>query len=265
MIKVADYEEVTVIKMGRTIAGKLLYPVHSFFWKGILVDTGCYSCRREFSKAIQEFPVSKVLLTHAHEDHFGNVWYFNRQQIPVLSDKKAIPYIEDPRRLGMELYREITWGTPPAGEAQELLPEIKLGNLTLQVVATPGHSPDHVVFFEPTREYLFTGDLFLGTRQRLFMRQEKFWESLNSLKSALALKPRVLFCGLNGVILGGQQKLAEKISFWEDLAAKVLALYEKGVTPREITQKLFPGKNLLAVLTGGSFSSLNLVKSILDR
>ena len=36
--------------------------------------------------------------------------------------------------------------------------EVKFGNTTLQVIATPGHTPGHVAFFEPASKVLFTGD-----------------------------------------------------------------------------------------------------------
>jgi len=119
---------------------------------------------------------------------------FNRKQIPVYMNVKGIPYVSNPQELKMELYRKITWATPPAGEVKAFPEEVRVGDITLKIVSTPGHSPDHVCFFEPNRRYLFAGDLFLGTRQKLLMRKERFWESLNSLKIALALQSELLFC-----------------------------------------------------------------------
>jgi glyoxylase-like metal-dependent hydrolase (beta-lactamase superfamily II) len=56
---------------------------------------------------------------------------------------------------------------PYRGEATGLLEDgdvIDLGGRRLSVVHTPGHSPGHVAFHEPAREYLVTGDvLYRGT------------------------------------------------------------------------------------------------------
>ncbi len=265
MIKVREYEGVKIIRMGRTIAGKVLYPVHCFYYQGTLIDTGCYSCQREFSQLMGEYPVERVVLTHAHEDHCGNVWFFNRKNIPVYMDAEGIPYVRAPQRLKMELYRKITWATPPAGEVEALLGEVLLGDIHLKAISTPGHSPEHLCFFEPDRRYLFAGDLFLGSRQRLLMRGERFWESLKSLKTVLALKPDVLFCSFNGALEGAAEKLQEKILYWEETAEKVLRLSEEGLTPEEIDRRLFTGRSLISIVSGGSFSTLNLINSILTR
>ena len=39
---------------------------------------------------------------------------------------------------------------------------VSAGSLVLSVVGTPGHTPDHVAFFEVRTGSLFTGDAVLG-------------------------------------------------------------------------------------------------------
>ena len=36
---------------------------------------------------------------------------------------------------------------------------INLGNRSITVIHTPGHSPGHCCFYEPERKYLYSGDL----------------------------------------------------------------------------------------------------------
>lgn len=48
------------------------------------------------------------------------------------------------------------------GEPQQILHDgdfIDLGNRSITVIHTPGHSPGHCCFYEPQRKYLYSGDL----------------------------------------------------------------------------------------------------------
>jgi len=61
-----------------------------------------------------------------------------------------------PADFSIDDYR-IFQGTP-----QRLLHDgdcIDLGNRSLTVIHTPGHSPGHCCFYEPDRKYLYAGDL----------------------------------------------------------------------------------------------------------
>jgi len=261
-----DFLNVTALKMGRTVLGKLLYPVHAFYFDEVLIDTGCFNCKKEFSNLFGELNVSKVILTHAHEDHFGNVWAAQKMNIPIYVDEKGLPFVHAPQKLKMELFRKITWGVPETAIALPIGSSVKTRRFTLQVVKTPGHCPDHVCFYEPENGYLFTGDLFLGERQNLLMDTENFWEIRNSLQKVLTLNPKILFCGLNGYVPGASEKLRAKLNYWDDLAGQVLDLAQKGLSLKEINQVIFKKTNFISLISGGSFSSLNLIRSIIrDR
>ena len=72
----------------------------------------------------------------------------------------------------MEIYRRVAWGRFTTVEAAPLPEVVEAGGVRLEVVETPGHSPDHVCFFERERGWLFTGDLFLAERQRYLRMDE---------------------------------------------------------------------------------------------
>ncbi|MGW6697412.1 MBL fold metallo-hydrolase [Nocardia sp. NPDC055049] len=84
--------------------------------------------------------VCEIWLTHAHEDH---------------SD-------------GAELLAEMTGAVirsadpPQGGTALADGDQHTVGNLDLQVIATPGHSADSLSFFVPADTLLLTGDTLLG-------------------------------------------------------------------------------------------------------
>lgn len=48
--------------------------------------------------------------------------------------------------------------------ASTLHGSIDLGDRTIQVIAAPGHHPDHVIFYDPQSQSLFTGDFLLKGR-----------------------------------------------------------------------------------------------------
>ncbi|MBR4780090.1 MAG: MBL fold metallo-hydrolase [Lachnospiraceae bacterium] len=63
--------------------------------------------------------------------------------------------------------------------------EINLGNRTIVVVHTPGHSPGHCCYYEPERKYLYSGDLIYQGKLDAFYPStdpEKFWHSIEKVR-----------------------------------------------------------------------------------
>lgn len=109
--------------------------------------------------------LTKLLLTHGHLDHVGAA--------VELAQKLAIP-IEGPQRddafwLDMLPQQCEMFGFPPTPSFRpdrwlEQGDRIALGNLALEVIHCPGHTPGHVVFFHRPSATAFVGDvLFKGS------------------------------------------------------------------------------------------------------
>jgi endoribonuclease LACTB2 len=79
---------------------------------------------------------------------------------------------------------------------------VEAGDVSLWVVHTPGHSPDHVCFFEPRSGVLFAGDLVLngGTVVIPPSLGGHLASYLRSLHRVLELQPRVILAGHGPVI-----------------------------------------------------------------
>ena len=140
--------------------------------KALLIDTGLgVSDIRKIVDSLTGLPVL-VATTHVHWDHIGGHRYFENIAVHELekdwlSVKFPIPLqvvksnltkspCDFPAEFDIDTYR-VFQGMP-----QRVFRDgdwLDLGSRKIQVVHTPGHSPGHCCFYEPGRNYLFSGDL----------------------------------------------------------------------------------------------------------
>ncbi len=109
--------------------------------------------------------LEKLLLTHAHLDHVGGTLELAREfNLPIYGPHEAdafwLDLLPDQARM---------FGFPPA---EAFRPDhwlqdgdvVELGEMRLDVIHCPGHTPGHVVFHEPISRHAFVGDvLFHGS------------------------------------------------------------------------------------------------------
>ncbi len=133
--------------------------------RGAVIDPGGDLERIMAVVAEHGVELEKILLTHAHIDHAGAA--------AALSRRAGLP-IEGPHpgdRFWIEqLPRQGAMFGLPASEAFEPTrwldqgDTVQVGGITLEVRHCPGHTPGHVVFFEPASRIAFVGDvLFAGS------------------------------------------------------------------------------------------------------
>lgn len=107
----------------------------------------------------------KILVTHGHLDHVGAVAEVARElDVPVEG-----PHPEDAFWIDMLAQQAQMFGFPvPEGfTPQRWLhddDEVTVGALRLKVLHCPGHTPGHVIFFQPEAALAVVGDvLFAGS------------------------------------------------------------------------------------------------------
>jgi glyoxylase-like metal-dependent hydrolase (beta-lactamase superfamily II) len=120
--------------------------------QAVLIDAGVGDPRHlsalEAELSRHSAQLARVLVTHGHADHASGA--------PAL--KAAHPGVRLQKILwpGMDGSAAISWEPLAHGE------QIPVGDQILSLVHTPGHSPDHVVFWDPASRTAFTGDLVVS-------------------------------------------------------------------------------------------------------
>jgi len=268
MLQATTYGDVTRFDLARTLLGRGRYWTTAYLVDGLLIDTGCAFSAPELVAALQDTPLVGIANTHTHEDHIGANGRLQRERdgLPIWAHPLALPVLADPRgRQPLHPYRRVMWGWPAPSQGQPVADGavIETDRCRFQVVYTPGHSPDHVCLYEPDRGWLFTGDLFVGGKDRALRGGYDVWQIIDSLKRVAALPARRLYPGSARVRDDPAAELAARIAYLEELGEKVLALHQQGRGVREIVRALLGGPMLIEVITLGHFSRQRLVRSYL--
>ena len=128
----------------------------------IIVDAGNASARENaaLEHFIAEHGLKPVLAvnTHGHFDHaLGVAYVCERYGVPFAISFRDRFLLEGASAGGSVF--GVPVGQLPTGDIDlDGVPEVRFGNTSLQVIATPGHTPGHVVLYEPQAKALFTGD-----------------------------------------------------------------------------------------------------------
>lgn len=131
--------------------------------------------------------IEKILITHGHVDHAaGTAELKRRLGVPIEG-----PHQDDTFLIDQLPADSVEWGFP---EAETFSPDrwlengdqVTVGEMTLDVYHCPGHTPGHVVFFEPVTNVAFVGDvLFNGSIGRTDFPRGNHADLIRSIKEKL--------------------------------------------------------------------------------
>ena len=123
-----------------------------------VIDPGGDGAQIEAQLLADGAELKLILLTHAHFDHTGGVAELHAAH----PDVPVFLHPADASRLGSDVFPPIGAPTVPYGDGDV----VKLGDLDIQVLHTPGHTPGGVCLL--VGDALFTGDtLFQGSMGRI--------------------------------------------------------------------------------------------------
>lgn len=142
--------------------GENTYVLYDETRRCVIVDAGCNTTKEQqtlvsFIEKNQLEPIMAIN-THGHVDHICGVEFVKRQwSIPFALHRNEKPIMEM-----AHCYADMGFDVNPIPSVEIDLADtgvIQMGNHTLRILQTPGHSPGHIVIHEPEAEILLTGDL----------------------------------------------------------------------------------------------------------
>jgi glyoxylase-like metal-dependent hydrolase (beta-lactamase superfamily II) len=264
MIQIQQHGSVTAIRMATTFMGRPLYWTTVYWLDGLLIDSGPPSLSHELVKVLKDLNVDQIIITHAHEDHIGGLHRLRKHypDAKIYASPLSVALIQDPDRLNQHLYRRLLWGIPWAVEDVQPLPlRIETEQYNFRVIETPGHSHDHVSFFETKHRWLFTGDAFIGGMDRAWAREFEMFGIISSLRTMAALRPERLYPSSGNVRRTALPELHGKIAQLLGLCRDVARLDKLGLPTDVIVEKLLGGESRMRFWTQGHFSGGNLIQA----
>jgi glyoxylase-like metal-dependent hydrolase (beta-lactamase superfamily II) len=267
MIDVEQHGSVQAIRMARSVLGRPLYWTAAYWIDGLLIDTGPACTAEQLVRTLDGRPVRQIALTHAHENHIGGLARLRRQypDAIVYAPRQAIELIRDPSKIAIQPYRRVIWGTPQPVDGvcslDEVDDRITTHEFSLRAIETPGHSRDHVSYFEPRYRWLFCGDAFVGGRDLAWAPEFDMFGIVSSLRTMASLRPERLFPGSGEVRRTPVPDLHGKISQLIQMAQEVDKLERKGCTTAEMVEMLLQGEPRIKLWTMGHFSAANLIEA----
>lgn len=170
----------------------------------LLFDTGMgISDIKKVTEELTKLPIA-VLNSHTHNDHVGGNWQFdivygmdtdftreNAKGSSAGAQEELSPGSicgELPKGFDAKAYSTKPWKITRIVQSGD---EIDLGNRKLEVISTPGHTPDSICLLDSADGLLFTGDTYYPAPIWLFRPETNLNAYVGSVKRIAALAPRL--------------------------------------------------------------------------
>ncbi|MCB9034020.1 MAG: MBL fold metallo-hydrolase [Chitinophagales bacterium] len=260
------FDQVEYAKLSVYRLNKNVQTVYSFIVDDILIDTAQRHNRKNIYSWIKDKKINKIILTHHHEDHSGNVAFLMKKLgIDAFAHEKAVSILA--KGYTISPLGILINGKVEKAKLKPIFPNhiIETTNYQLQAIYTPGHCDDHFCFYEANKGWLFSGDLYVADTIKYFASYENIYQQMDSLRKLCALDFEVLFCSHNPKTRNGKARLQNKLHIFEDFIGKVKQLYSEGKNTDQILKTLGRTENIFyKYITFGNFTATNLVKSVLE-
>jgi len=167
-----------------------------------LIDSGTKDSAKviyEKLKALDAWPVDRIIITHSHWDHTQGIEYLRRKAeetghtLSVFASEKAMPYLADQSF-------NVCFGTDqlPYLNVQDVGglkndEKIDIGkDLSVTIIGTPGHMADHISIWDAKSGNIIVGDaigmkwtdnLLISNPNSIFWNEGDFLSSIDTIKS----------------------------------------------------------------------------------
>ena len=201
--------------------------------QALLFDTGMgISDIREVTGELTHLPII-VLNSHTHDDHVGGNWQFETvygidTDFTRTNAKGSRQDAQDELGTGMicgdlpKGFDSKSYSTRPWKISRFLHDhdKIDLGGRTLEILSTPGHTPDAISLLDRAHGLLFSGDTYYPAPIWLFRPETNLNDYVASVKRLAALAPQLnLVLGAHNVPFARPSVLANLVTAIETVCA----------------------------------------------
>lgn len=158
--------------------------------EGFIVDPGGYN--KVLTKEVRDndVKIKYIILTHGHSDHICGV----NEHKAEFPDAKIVAYkVEEAMLENPNLNQSPGFGVPYSTKADILVSdgdELKVGDVTLKFIHTPGHTEGGMCIYVEEAKALFSGDtLFRQSIGRTDFPGGSYKEIMDSIRKKLFLLP----------------------------------------------------------------------------
>ena len=199
----------------------------------LLFDTGMgISDIKKTAEELTQLPIV-VLNSHTHNDHVGGNWEFDTvygmdTEFTRTKAKGSSAAAQEelspgsicgdlPKGFDAKAYATKPWKIKRFVQSGD---EIDLGNRKVEVIATPGHTPDAICLLDSANGLLFTGDTYYPAPIWLFRPETDLKAYAASIKRMAALAPRLkLVLGAHNIPVAQPSVLPRLVSAFEQARA----------------------------------------------
>lgn len=257
MLSIERHGDVTRVRM-TSWRGRLVgYDVSAYLVRDVLIDTGFPHAASDIARLVAEKTVRGVIVTHWHEDHAGNAALLATRGVPVAIAPQTLAQLSGPAA-SIRFYRRFVWGTASAVRTHVRSFESD----ALRVIPTPGHTADHQVVWDPERETLFSGDLFLGVKVRATFPDEDPRQLVATLRDVASLRPKRMFDAHRGLVANPANALLAKADWLDEMIARIDSRIDAGWSDAAIRRAVLGRERAVGLISGGEYSKMTFVQAV---